>query len=226
MNKVDSVGNYDVAYVAGGAHRCVDTAVCTMVQDGRVRVSRSGDLSVVEQRADSAVEAAVLTALADGPRTIAGVHSRAVQDPRVAEQGQRLARAGLMRRPTSLWSLGAGHLALRPTGSGRRLLRSVSKEVAMGSGDARDIALQGPWVMADQEARRAIFEQASKRPRRRRSSGRWTGGAGGSVWSGSGGCGGSSGGGCGGGSSCGGSSGCESSGCGSSGCGGGCGGGS
>ena len=54
---------YDVAFVAGGRERVVDTAVLVLVRSGRVRVHAPGQLATVDATRRNPVEAAVLDAM-------------------------------------------------------------------------------------------------------------------------------------------------------------------
>ena len=55
---------YELAYLAGGPCRAVDTAVIALVEAGVVRVDRStGELALIDRRSCSDLEAAVLDAL-------------------------------------------------------------------------------------------------------------------------------------------------------------------
>ncbi|MEX5720016.1 TIGR04222 domain-containing membrane protein, partial [Geodermatophilus maliterrae] len=79
---------YEVAFLAGGATRSVETAVVALVESGRVRVRSPGELTVVSPARQHPVEAAVLDAL--GPRGHRSVETacwRAADDPRLLELG-------------------------------------------------------------------------------------------------------------------------------------------
>ena len=54
---------YEAAFLAGGVDRVVDTAVVALLESGRVRAQRSGELTVVNPTRRSEVEAAVLDAI-------------------------------------------------------------------------------------------------------------------------------------------------------------------
>ena len=54
---------YDIAYLAGGPARVVDTALVALVQTGRVRVHSPGRLATVDLARRHPVEAAVLDAI-------------------------------------------------------------------------------------------------------------------------------------------------------------------
>jgi len=233
---------YETAYLAGGPDRVVDTAVVALVETGRVRVQRSGELSVVDDRPRHEVEAAVLAAVGPrGWRRIDMVRWKAGQDERLSALAERLHRYGLVSSTRSAhWR----RWARRPvalTTDGRRTLRRLradplASDVATGNSAAR-VALDGPEQMTDQEQRNAVFHPPPSRRRRRWSGGGAAGGVGsaywarGANWAGGGygaaggwgaGDGGGHGGGHGGGGGCGGG-GCSGGGCGGGG--GGCGGG-
>jgi len=54
---------YDIAYLAAGPDRVVDTALVALVETGRVRVQPPGQLAVAELARRHPVEAAVLDAV-------------------------------------------------------------------------------------------------------------------------------------------------------------------
>jgi hypothetical protein len=85
---------YDVACLAGGPRRVVDTALVALLVTGRVRAVAPGELQVVEPRRRHPVEAAVLDAV--------GARGR--------RSARRLRRAGLLGR------------FLGPTAAGRQAL--------------------------------------------------------------------------------------------------------
>jgi DNA-binding MarR family transcriptional regulator len=242
---------YDAAYLAGGSDRVVDTALAVLLESGRVRAQRTGELSVVEPVRGNEVEAAVLDALGTrGRRTAGMVRMRAGKDKRITRIADRLVTAGLLstRAPARRFGLGRRR-SVAPTQAGRRALRDLRAEsptrgVTAGSAAGR-VAIRGTGQLRDAELRAAVFGPPPgpvRTPRRKRehyyaggrpssggagyygASGYYGGaaGLGSACGSGSGsGCGGSQGGG-----GCGGSGGSGGSGgCGGGG-GGGCGGGS
>ena len=90
---------YDVAYLAGGPRRVVETAVVALVENGRLRVDRAtGRLHVVDPHRRHPVEAVVLDAVGARGRSFGGLAWRARSDPRLATVADGLARNGLLSR--------------------------------------------------------------------------------------------------------------------------------
>ncbi|MGY1784120.1 TIGR04222 domain-containing membrane protein [Geodermatophilus sp. SYSU D00698] len=135
---------YDVACLAGGTQRVVDTALVALVVTGRVRAVAPGELQVVSPRRRHPVEAAVLDAVgARGRRSVETVRWRALGDDRVTEVVRRLRHEGLLGR------------LLGPTAAGRRLLR----DARAGDGDpVRRVALDGVQRLPDPALRAAVVE--------------------------------------------------------------------
>jgi hypothetical protein len=202
---------YDVAQLAGGLARVVDTAVVSLLERGRLTVDGAGRLQAVGT-AVHPVEAAVLDLVGPRPRrAIAGLRVRAQEDPRLTGVGERLVGSGLLRRNplAGLCSRWPAHLT---TPAGRRALAEWRTAPPV-TGPSVDVALGGPARMAD----RVLFERVfgvvdpspARRPGRRPDTvwtdsgtsawalGGWGGGWGGDG--GGGGFGGGDGGGCGGG---------------------------
>jgi hypothetical protein len=155
---------YEVAYLAGGPERAVDTALVALVQTGRIRVHSPGRFAVVELIRRHPVEAAVLDAIGQaGHRSVDTVLWRLADDERLLDLEDRLRRAGLVRR--GRW-LGRGHspdrrLLVR-TSAGRRVLRRLSAQppadlVAAGT-DGMAVALGGRAGLPDRELCAAVFE--------------------------------------------------------------------
>jgi hypothetical protein len=158
---------YDVACLAGGPSRVVDTALVALVESGRVLVTSPGELATVSLVRRHPVEAAVLDAIGPaGHRSAETVRWRLTVDARVLDVGRRLREAGLLGLglvPTS--RRGRSHLA--PTHAGRHLLHELREtppadHVAPGT-SAMAVALHGRQHMPDQAVRRAIFEQPPSR---------------------------------------------------------------
>ncbi len=57
MVDVRQLDAYEAAYLAGGLDRVVDTALVALVETGRVRVQRTGELSMVEDAPGHQIEA-------------------------------------------------------------------------------------------------------------------------------------------------------------------------
>src|SRR5215207_2167007 len=90
---------YDIAYLAAGPDRVVDTALVALVETGRVRVQPPGQLAVAELARRHPVEAAVLDAVGTrGHRSVDVVRWRLADDDRVFAIGRRLVSAGLLSR--------------------------------------------------------------------------------------------------------------------------------
>lgn len=221
---------YDAACLAGGPGRVVDTALTVLLESGRVRARRTGELSVVELVRGDEVEAAVLDAIGTrGWRTAGMVRLRAEKDERISRIADRLVTDGLLSPGVPARRLGLGRRrAAALTRAGRRALRELRTEpptrgVTAGSAAGR-VAVRGTGQLPDVQLRAAVFGLPPRPARTRRadrvhyySGGRsaagysaCTGYVGGCGASGGSGCGGSTS--CGGGSSCGGGGGCGGSG--------------
>ena len=208
---------YEVAFLAGGPRRAVDTAVVALVESGRVRVTPlSGELSIVEHRRRHPLEAAVLDAV--GRRAQCSIDTlrwRLESDERLGSLGQRLERDGLLTPAGSRSAIRRRHWQLLSlTGEGRRTLRHLRSDpppdLVAGETGAMAVALSGTGQMADRDVHAALFEPP--RPRRARgllgppdryadpysptSVGWFGGGGGGFCGDGGGGGGGDGGGGC------------------------------
>src|SRR3712207_9532712 len=119
---------YEIAYLAGGPRRVVETAVVALVENGRLRVDRAtGRLHVVDAHRRHPVEAVVLDAVGPRGRSFGGLAWRARSDPRLATIADGLDRNGPLTRPggvdargrfvrTLAGSLRAGPAALRAGG--------------------------------------------------------------------------------------------------------------
>jgi hypothetical protein len=164
---------YDAAYLAGGADRVVDTALTVLLESGRVRAQRTGELSVVELVRGDEVEAAVLDAIGTrGWRTAGMVRMRTEKDERITRIAGRLVTDGLLstRVPARRFGLGRRRPAAL-TQAGRRALRELRAEpptrgVTAGSAAGR-VAVRGTGQLPDVELRAAVFG-APPRPARTR----------------------------------------------------------
>ena len=157
---------YDIACLAGGPDRMVDAALIALVQSGRVRVHRPGQLATVDLSRRHPVEAAVLDAIGPtGHRSIDTIRWRVAGDERLLDVGRRLQQAGLLGHVHRLVPhFSGGRSCPAATGEGRRALRRLEAEppvdrVAPGS-DAMLVALGGPGRLPDRALRTAIFEEA------------------------------------------------------------------
>ena len=154
---------YEIAYLAGGPRRVVETTVVALVEAGRLRVDRSdGRLHVVDPRRRHPVEAVVLDAVGPRGRPVWGIVWRARSDPRLTCVADRLARDGLLSRrggvdarERSFWTLSG------LTRAGRAALRQVRQNPlsppGTGASAALAVALAGPnaWDVA---LRTAVFD--------------------------------------------------------------------
>ena len=152
---------YEVAYLAGGPRRAVEAAVVALIEDGRLRVTRStAELHVVDPRRRHPVEAAVLDAA--GPRarrSIDGIAWRVRTDARLVALADGLRQAGLVSRRGGVHATAERTwTAVGLTRAGRRELRRLRSEPpAVGSSEALAVALGGPGAWADAERRAAVF---------------------------------------------------------------------
>jgi hypothetical protein len=135
---------YDVACLAGGPERVVDTALVVLLVTGRVRAVSAGELQVVDPRRRHPVEAAVLDAVGGrGRRSIGTVRWRALTDERVTGIARRLRGEGLLGRFS------------RRTAAGRRALERAR---AADVGPVLHVALDGRERLTDPELRAAVSE--------------------------------------------------------------------
>jgi hypothetical protein len=150
---------YDIAYLAGGPERAVDTALVALVQTGRIRVHSPGQFATVGLSRRHPVEAAVLDAIGHaGHRSVDTILWRLTDDERLVQVEDRLRRTGLLRG--GRW-LGRRHspdrrLMVR-TAAGRKTLRRLGEEFPAGT-DAMAVALGGRARLHDRELCAAVFE--------------------------------------------------------------------
>ena len=165
---------YDIAYLAAGPDRVVDTALVALVETGRVRVQPPGQLTVAELARRHPVEAAVLDAVGTrGHRSVDVVRWRLADDDRVSAIGRRLVTAGLLRR----WSVVPSR-AERPavlTAAGRRMLHVLEAQPpcdpAWDGGTAVQVALHGRDQLSDELRRSLLFESEAAPTARERADG-------------------------------------------------------
>jgi hypothetical protein len=202
---------YDVAELAGGLARVVDTAVVILLERGRLVADDIGRLRAIGT-AVHPVEAAVLDLAGPRPRrSVATLRVRAQEDPRLTGVAGRLVADGLLRR-NPLAAICSSWPAHRTTATGRRVLAEWRTAPPAGRAGV-DVALDGPQGMTDQLLFEKVFATPvparAGRPGRRPDMVRtdsgtsaWAFGGWGGGWGGDGGGGGSGGGdggGCGGG---------------------------
>ncbi len=152
---------YDIAFLAGGPARVVDTAVVALLRTGRLRLHSPGQLATADLSRRHPVEAAVLDAVGPtGHRSIDTIRWRVVEDDRLLEVGRRLRRAGLLGRTAGVVGLLHGTpRALAPTHAGRRTLRTLRERPPTGDAEVMRVALGGREQMTDQRRCREIFER-------------------------------------------------------------------
>jgi hypothetical protein len=153
--------SYDMAQLAGGLPRVVDTAVVNLLERGHLEVDGVGRLRAVG-RTVHPVEAAVLELAGLRPRrTVASMHLRAQEDPRLTAVADRLVAAGLLRRNplAGLCSSWPAHLR---TAAGRRVLEEW--RAAPPAGRGADVALGGAARMADRALYESVFGTVSWAP--------------------------------------------------------------
>ena len=160
---------YDIAYLAGGPHHVVDTALVALAESGRVRVQVTGELYAVDPRRRHPVEAAVLDAIGTRPRRSTGtVRWKLETDERVTGIGDRLVADGLLTgRERRL--LTGGRPRPVPTRQGRQVLHALrcdppADPVAAGT-SAMAVALRGVDALPDRALRAELF--TPPRPPRR-----------------------------------------------------------
>jgi hypothetical protein len=152
---------YDIAYLAGGPDRVVDTALVALVEAGRIRVHSPGQLATTDLVRRHPVEAAVLDAVGPtGHRSVDTIRWRLHDDERLLQVGHRLRRAGLVGRTGAVVVLLHGHRrALAPTHAGRRVLGELrSRAVASGQTELVRVALDGPQELGNR-LRSEIFHR-------------------------------------------------------------------
>jgi hypothetical protein len=152
---------YDIAYLAGGPDRVVDTALVALVETGRIRVQPPGQLAVAESGRRHPVEAAVLDAVGTrGHRSVDVIRWRLGDDDRVLAVGRRLVAAGLLSRWARVRRRN-GHRPV-PTAEGRRTLRDLAADPptdpASDGGTSVIVALHGRDRLSDELRRSSLFE--------------------------------------------------------------------
>ncbi|MGY2067695.1 TIGR04222 domain-containing membrane protein [Blastococcus sp. SYSU DS0619] len=149
---------YDIAALAGGLPRLVDTALVALVESGRIRIHAPGELAATDPLRRHPVEAAVLDAVGTrGHRSVDTIRWRLDGDERLLEVSRRLRQHGLARRVP--FRAGAD----APTAAGRRLLRRWAADTppdpAADGGSAASVALHGRAAMPDRRLCAEIFER-------------------------------------------------------------------
>jgi hypothetical protein len=154
---------YDVACLAGGTDRVVDTALVALVRSGRVRVHALGELATVSLTRRHPVEAAVLDAVGPaGHRSVDTIRWRLASDDRILDVARRLRDAGLLgtspvpRARRSRWRP-------VPTYAGRHALHELRDGLGADA-EVMAVAFGGREAMSDKRLCSEIFEQPASMP--------------------------------------------------------------
>jgi hypothetical protein len=160
----DRLDVYEIAGLAGGPIRVVDTAIVALVESGRVRVTAPGCLATVSLARRHPVEAAVLDAVGPtGQRSVETIRWRLAADDRILDVLRRLRDAGLLGAGATVVPVARrSRWRVAPTYAGRHLLHELrddppSDDVAGGT-SAMTVALHGREHMPDQALGASIFE--------------------------------------------------------------------
>jgi hypothetical protein len=152
---------YDIAFLAGGPNRAVETAIVALMRGGRLRVHSPGQLATTDLSRRHPVEAAVMDAVGPtGHRSIDTICWRLVEDDRLLDIGRRLHKAGLLGRLGGALSvLHHDRRALAPTRAGRRALHEASARPTFADPEVVRVALGGREAMTETKLRADIFER-------------------------------------------------------------------
>jgi hypothetical protein len=157
---------YEIAYLAGGPDRVVDTALVALVSDARLRLTAPGELATSSLVRRHPVEAAVLDAVGPaGHRSVETVRWRLAGDDRMLDVGRRLRDAGLVgSSPVPIARRSRWRLV--PTYAGRHLLHELRDAPPADSlgvdPEVLTVALHGREAMADRRLGAEIFEQPAR----------------------------------------------------------------
>jgi hypothetical protein len=160
----DSLDVYEISCLAGGPDRMVDTALVSLVESGRVRVTSPGCLSTASLLRRHPVEAAVLDAIGPtGHQPVDTVRWRLGTDERILDVSRRLRDEGLLSAGGSLVpAVRRSRWRLTPTYAGRHVLHELRDappvDGVAGGTSAMVVALHGRERMPDQALCRSIFE--------------------------------------------------------------------
>jgi hypothetical protein len=148
---------YDIACLAGGLPRVVDTALVHLVGTGRVRVHSPGELVVVDPARRHPVEAAVLDAVGTtGHRSVDTIRWRVRDDERLRAVEQRLADAGLVHRLP--WTHRGRPVTRTHKGNAALAAAAAPTDPVDDPTSALLVAVRGIGAMPDPTRRSAIFE--------------------------------------------------------------------
>lgn len=149
---------YDMAVLAGGLPRLVDTALVALVESGHVRVERSGAFRADTASSRHPVEAAVLAAVGTrGHRMVETIRWQVLRDQRLDQEFRHLSSDGLVRRALPSRLVGKTHA--HTTAAGRRALRQFAEHPPADGGSAVLVALHGRDALPDDRLRAEIFER-------------------------------------------------------------------
>jgi uncharacterized protein (TIGR04222 family) len=207
---------YEQALLVAGRDRVVDVALVELVETGRVRVQRSGTVTLVDGSGRHPAERRLLDLLPpDRPTTLQQLRRRAVRGDWTREE-QPLRDRGLLSDSPLVRALARFGHDVQVTRAGRAARTGRPRSTVTTGPSAGIVAAGGLAALPDLALRAALTGWPEPAVRSRRSS--WSGSSAGvwSSWTSSG---------CGGGGGCGGGSGCGGGGGGCGGGGGGCGGG-
>jgi hypothetical protein len=154
---------YDVAYLAGGLDRVVDTAIVELVRRGALRVHRPGQLATADLARRHPVEAAVLDAVGPtGHRSVDTIRWRLLGDDRLVSVGRKLRDRGLVGRGVAV-RLRRGRPRLALTRLGRKVLAQAGESSGIDAEILR-VARDGRAAMADATLRADIFQPPPTAP--------------------------------------------------------------
>ena len=150
---------YELAWLAGGPERVVDTALVALVRFGRVRAHPPGRLATVGLTRRHPVEAAVLDAVGpSGYRSVDTIRWRVAADHRILDIGRGLWRDGLVTRSGLRAPLRRDRALRIPTRAGRQALRQRRALGAVAQ-DELTVALHGRDALPDRAMCASIFDR-------------------------------------------------------------------
>jgi hypothetical protein len=160
---LDRLDVYEIACLAGGEVRVVDTALVALVESGRVTVTAPGALATVSLLRRHPVEAAVLDAIGpSGHRSVETIRWRLNTDERLLDVSRHLRDVGLLGSASLVPTARRSRWRLAPTYAGRHLLHELRDappaDGVAGGTSAMMVALCGREHMRDKALCAAIFE--------------------------------------------------------------------